>query len=64
MKPSREILSLSREELLVLAAQLELQVAQLTATLETLQVENAHSTEATCARRFLFNRQFYQGVKV
>jgi hypothetical protein len=32
--------------------------------LETLQAENAHSTEATCARRFLFNRQFYQGVKV
>ena len=41
MKLSRDITSLSREELLVLVAQLERQVAQLRARLEALQAENA-----------------------
>lgn len=41
MKLPRDIASLSREELLVLVAQLERQVAQLSASLEALQAENA-----------------------
>ena len=41
MKLPRDIASLSREELLVLVAQLEGQVAQLSASLEALQAENA-----------------------
>jgi transposase len=41
MKLPRDITSLSREELLVLVAQLERQVAQLSASLEVLQAENA-----------------------
>jgi transposase len=41
MKLPRDITSLSREELLVLVAQLERQVAQLSASLEALQAENA-----------------------
>jgi transposase len=41
MKLPRDITSLSREELLVLVAQLERQVAQLSASLEGLQAENA-----------------------
>jgi transposase len=41
MELPRDIASLSREELLVLVAQLERQVAQLSATLEALQAENA-----------------------
>jgi transposase len=41
MKLPRDITSLSREELLVLVAQLERQVAQLSARLEALQAENA-----------------------
>jgi uncharacterized small protein (DUF1192 family) len=41
MKLPRDITSLSREELLVLVAQLERQVAHLSANLEALQAENA-----------------------
>ena len=41
MKLPRDITSLSREELLVLVAQLERRVAQLSASLEALQAENA-----------------------
>jgi hypothetical protein len=41
MKLPRDIASMSREELLVLVAQLERQVAQLSASLEVLQTENA-----------------------
>ena len=41
MKLPRDITSLSREELLALVAQLERQVAQLSASLEALQAENA-----------------------
>jgi hypothetical protein len=41
MKSPKDIPSLSREELLVLVAQLERQVAELSAALEVLQAENA-----------------------
>ncbi|HZA21870.1 MAG TPA: transposase [Dehalococcoidia bacterium] len=41
MKLPRDITSMSREELLVLVAQLERQVAQLSASLKALQAENA-----------------------
>jgi transposase len=41
MKLPRDLTALSREELLVLVAQLERQVAQLSARLEALQAENA-----------------------
>jgi transposase len=41
MKLPRDITPLSREELLVLVGQLERQVAQLSASLEGLQAENA-----------------------
>jgi transposase len=47
MKLSRDLTSLSREELLVLVAQLERQVAQLSARLEALQAENAQLQRST-----------------
>jgi transposase len=47
MKLPRDITSLSREELLVLVAQLERQVAQLSASLEKLQAENAQLQRST-----------------
>jgi transposase len=47
MKLPRDITSLSREELLVLVAQLERQVAQLSASLEALQAENAQLQRST-----------------
>jgi hypothetical protein len=46
----KDLTSLSREELLVLVAQLERQVAQLSASLEALQAENAQLQQATSAK--------------